>query len=217
MNHDDMFHILNGTVSKHDAINAIRKYAPFEYYDLYLTFVSQKSNNVISNFEFVMDIDMIEKMSNIEKCNDVIDKLKSSTDDIVQINVLERIKNIKNNDDFIVSCVNDNAHCKRKCPFCDNVVNGNVIDTRYVICGHGLYCDMFSNENKYAYFMNKNSISCCGNEWCFVCEKILCKNWTENKLYDINNRKHDEDCCRTHAQKYSKMYPFDYCQCISRS
>lgn len=89
----------------------------------------------------------------------------------------------------------------KKCPHCNHDCVAKHDDT-YVICGY--------TDDKIGY----DHIGC-KKDWCFKCEKILCKSWDIDKLYVDKNRSHNEECCKKHAKEYNKNYIDDYCQCIT--
>ena len=72
-------------------------------------------------------------------------------------------------------------------------------DVPYIICGYS------SNRG----FDWKG----CGNDWCFLCGKKLCKSWNVDRLYSKINRFHDDRCCKIHSLKTNSNYLTDYCQC----
>jgi hypothetical protein len=90
----------------------------------------------------------------------------------------------------------------KKCPHCQHDCNAKQNST-YVVCG-------YSDENV-GYDWEG-----CGKDWCFQCEKILCKTWDQDKLYLESNRVHNTSCCVTHAHTHGKNYPNDYCQCTTK-
>lgn len=82
-------------------------------------------------------------------------------------------------------------HCSQRC--------FRKINTKYVICG---YAD---NSSGYDW-------KGCSKDWCFKCEKKLCKHWNIDHLYDKNNRYHDKKCCKDMADKNNNNYSEEYCQ-----
>jgi len=122
-------------------------------------------------------------------------KMKQSNLDLVQQRTLDRliqIRNIKiNKNQTIISKVT------KQCPHCHKNVT-ELADTTYLICG---------------YESNGYDQHGCRNDWCFQCEKKLCKNWHEYQLFNKSNRIHDSFCCKHHAMKHKQNYYEDYCMC----
>lgn len=91
----------------------------------------------------------------------------------------------------------------KRCPHCGE--NMRMADnTTYVICG-------YPNS-----FRGYDWNGCC-NDWCFSCEKMLCKNWEKDCLNIESNRYHDDECCKSHANKNGYIFPRDYCSCINNN
>jgi hypothetical protein len=90
----------------------------------------------------------------------------------------------------------------KNCPHCERSYIGNN-DTTYVICGY--------QDTQHGYDWKG-----CTKDWCFSCEKMLCKSWDDNKLFVEPNRIHNGECCKRHAQIHKKMYTEDYCQCDNK-
>ena len=130
---------------------------------------------------------------------ELISEIKTLTKDTAQLNTINRI--IKNNHDKINNNQQYNIYrkkIKRNCPHCNKVcVEYN--DVPYIICGYS------SNRG----FDWKG----CGNDWCFLCGKKLCKSWDADRLYNKTNRFHDSRCCKIHAFRTNSNYLTDYCQC----
>lgn len=132
-----------------------------------------------------------------------ISKLTEKTHDDVYKKTLERLANRKN---YYRKETKIKEHIKffnKKCPHCSRVLNMPE-GTQYVICG-------YHNPNQ-GFDWNG-----CGKDWCFQCEKMLCKCWETNTLFVQMNRYHDEECCAKHARENNKKYPDDYCQCNNMS
>jgi hypothetical protein len=91
----------------------------------------------------------------------------------------------------------------KSCPHC-NIATELISDIQYVICGY---------NNTQTGFDWKG----CGYDWCFKCEKILCKKWDIDELFINTNRLHDNECCKNHAIKNNKQYPNEYCQCSNNN
>ena len=67
--------------------------------------------------------------------------------------------------------------------------------------------DIFERNNT----KNGYDLKGCGRDWCFKCEKILCKLWEQDSLFLEMNRYHTKDCCKKHSIKNNKNYEKDYC------
>lgn len=91
---------------------------------------------------------------------------------------------------------------KKLCPHCSQEYFGTN-ETTHVICG-------------YQNVRRGYDFSGCQKDWCFVCEKMLCKSWHDNKLFLEPNRIHDNECCKKHAFENKKSYMNDYCQCNNK-
>ena len=129
----------------------------------------------------------------------MISKITDRTNDDVYKKTLERIANKKHYKKIDIKSVNHLQNVSKKCPHCSHIINMHV-DTNYIICGY---------HNPYqGYDWNG-----CGRDWCFQCEKLLCKSWELNALHLQMNRIHDDECCTKHANENGYTYPDDYCQC----
>ena len=94
---------------------------------------------------------------------------------------------------------NVNSFETKKCPHCGYNITDKY-NRAYIICGY--------NDEKKGYDWNG-----CGKDWCFRCEKILCKSWETHALHLEMNRSHNDECCSKHAKENNNKYPDDYCQC----
>lgn len=152
--------------------------------------------NEISNLDYKEDIEKI--------CDDILSKRyldeiqKSSINRIISL----KINKPKNNVDNNIQVVKLNI-IKKNCPHCNNTCYADQ-NSEYVICG-------YTNP------IRGYDMTGCGRDWCFKCEKILCKNWEKNSLYMETNRCHGIDCCKNHSIEFKKNWPEDYCQCINEN
>lgn len=121
-----------------------------------------------------------------------------SSDDIYR-KTLERLAYRKNYRKLEHKKVELLTNICKKCPHCSHVINLPE-NTQYVICGY--------HNTHVGYDWNG-----CGRDWCFRCNKMLCKRWETNNLQLQMNRFHDEDCCLKHSIDNGYTYPNDYCQC----
>lgn len=88
------------------------------------------------------------------------------------------------------------TYIKKQCPHCSIFICGT-LSSKYMICG---------------YSGNSYNWDGCGNDWCFKCEKKLCKNWFRNNLFVYENRIHNEHCCKFYAKLNNLNYD-DFCNC----
>lgn len=142
----------------------------------------------------------VDAINNREEALTAVSKLTEKTTDDVYKRVMERIANKKTyykrekKKDMI-------KYISKKCPHCSHVLN--LPETsQYVICG-------YHNANL-GYDWNG-----CGRDWCFQCNKMLCKRWETNSLCLQMNRYHDDECCAKHAKENGYKFPEEYCQCNS--
>lgn len=144
----------------------------------------------------MIDVNMCETRDEaLEALSKFVDK---TTDDVYR-KTLERIAHKKHYKKMENKHVVTHHNISKKCPHCSHIVNMPET-TQYVICG-------YNNPNS-GYDWNG-----CGRDWCFHCNKMLCKRWEVDNLHLQMNRHHDEDCCAKHAQDNGYKYPDDYCQC----
>ena len=157
----------------------------------------------------VSSLEIINKYNKNDTDNYVKTLLKNSVSDI-QHKAITRTSNQKNNNKtkqinnrktthitlFNKSSIFEDIqkqcpHCKQKCNIDD--------DTDYVICG---YYDSHIGYNWAG----------CGKDWCAKCNKKLCKQWGDDKLFVIYNRIHNNTCCVEYSTKYN--IPIDeMCTC----
>jgi hypothetical protein len=158
-------------------------------------------------------IDIKTKQStiyNILKCNDKEEALKKSSQLLKKINdsiykkTLDRIINQKvyNKRETKIKVV-PIKRINKKCPHCRHIMN-MPFDTYYVICG-------YSNP-QVGFDWNG-----CGRDWCFHCNKMLCKKWEKDSLNLEINRMHNHECCLLHSKNNGYDYKNDYCQCNTLS
>ena len=155
------------------------------------------------------NIDMISKQNMLNDVNlcetrdealEAISKLTNKTTDDVYRKTLDRIahkKTYRKNKSVPLQEISHNL--TKKCPHCNHAVNMPEA-TQYIICGY--------HNPSIGYDWNG-----CGRDWCFHCNKMLCKKWEVDNLYLLSNRDHDEECCSKHAKETGHKYPDDYCQC----
>jgi len=131
----------------------------------------------------------------LETISKIVDK---STDDVYR-KTMERIAHKKHYRKFEHKVVDTHHNITKKCPHCQHAVN-MPNTTQYIICGY--------HNPSFGYDWNG-----CGRDWCFHCNKMLCKRWEVDNLNLQMNRHHDDDCCSNHALENGYKYPDNYCQC----
>jgi len=95
-----------------------------------------------------------------------------------------------------------NDRVVKLCPHCSRPYLGNT-NTVYAICGYS------DTRNGYDW-------QGCQKDWCFLCEKKLCKSWDENRLNIEPNRIHNCECCKLHSNKHGLSYIDEYCHCTHK-
>lgn len=168
---------------------------------------SQKFNNLlIDNITFISLISNITTYKYKEDVHDAIEDIKKKLDN-THVKTLMRIADKKQcRPEFIKSKesrekIVKNDDSIKKCPHCNhlNVFSKN---SKYVICG---------------YPENGHDWTGCGKDWCFACEKMLCKSWNDKQLSMPLNRTHNDICCKTHAEQHNLNYEKMYCQCANEN
>lgn len=126
----------------------------------------------------------------------ILDKDKDKDDDKdIEKNEFDNVNNNYNKYDKYNMC--ENIKISKKCPHCNHTNYAN-IDKNYIICGY--------NSDGFDWIG-------CQRDWCFMCEKLLCKRWEEDHLFLPLNNIHDNKCCKKRAIKMNKKYPDDFCSC----
>ena len=160
-------------------------------------------------------VDIKTKQTNIENLffsntlantTSILLQARDNSNDIIYKTTLERIACKKIYDP---STENVNKHLKinhknvvyvdKKCPHCSHTLNMSE-NTNYIICGY------HSTISGYDWLG-------CGHDWCFSCEKKLCKRWEIDNLCLPANRFHDDECCLNHSMINDFNYMNDYCHC----
>jgi hypothetical protein len=124
--------------------------------------------------------------------------IEKTTDDVYR-KTLERIAYKKYYRKTDRKQKNIQHNISKKCPHCSHIVN-MPDTTQYIICGY--------TNPVIGYDWNG-----CGGDWCFQCNKMLCKKWEIDNLHLEMNRHHDDECCASHAKANGYRFPDDYCQC----
>ena len=181
-----------------------------EKYPDYKSFIlniinGKKYNNSISMKEFNSIINDIKILIFKEEINELVDSLveRRNISDIHKKTLL-KFCDLKVHRPYSKLSIEENKIIliKKKCPHCGhyNICPEN---TTYTICG-------------YADKKNGYDLKGCGKDWCFKCEKKLCKLWEKDSLFLQMNRQHNNECCKLHAEKNNEDYENDYCQCINK-
>jgi hypothetical protein len=159
----------------------------------------KKSLSHVDFVELVNKIKLVKFRSNDPSIFRII---YTSTEDDAQISTLKRLLDNKPSLPDIVPLCDIKPNISetliiKNCPHCGSE-KSELSTTDYVICGYDLQGFDWSG---------------CGFDWCFQCEKKLCKCWNLNHLYNLKNRHHNNNCCKSHAMKTCNSYPDEYCQC----
>lgn len=210
----ELCHILSGCRTILDAHNFVEIYTKKnpEMKKIAYSLTHGKRYESVLDFKSIKNtIESINECNNKDIANNIVNSCDKNTD-FIQKKCLSRIvKNkaskpmnqiIKNNSALTNYENLSKKSINKKCPHCNHICIGN-IDTTYVICGYPVL-----GNKPYDY------VGCC-RDWCFKCEKILCKSWDKDELCLTMNRFHDKECCKKHSleNKLNKKYPDDYCQC----
>lgn len=152
----------------------------------------------IGKREFIDLLDLISEKKYKQDIYMILDSCKEM--DVCQYNTMQRILSNKPYHKYNIEIKSDYGkynNINKLCPHC-NRQNTSYEGNSYIICGYsnGEY-DMLG----------------CGFDWCFKCEKKLCKNWQDDQLFLITNRMHDKNCCSLFAKKIGVNYETNFCLC----
>lgn len=177
------------------------KYNP-EMNALVKSMIHGKKYDVVLSFNNMMTcINSINKYIYKDEIEEITDNYMKKTNDVIQLKTIKRFisrKQIRKNIN-----THNYTHIK-KCPHCNyKEMCTNNYKMSYVICG-------YMNENT-GYDWNG-----CGKDWCYTCCKKLCKTWSDDKLYEIGNRTHNNICCYQKAKNNNEDYLNVYCQCSNK-
>lgn len=145
-------------------------------------------------------IALINKISTIQYKEDIFPIINNiSFNDVSQKNAIYRIVNNKPNKKIESNNSFDSEETivEKKCPHC-NHTNKSFSTNPYIICGY--------SNNGFDWVG-------CRKDWCFVCNKKLCKKWDENELFLMSNRFHNAKCCEKYALREHLNYDNDFCMC----
>lgn len=196
---EEFKYILSGCKSLHDALYFANIYCKDKSDDIRKLIIS-----LIYAFQYtnVIDINSLnEILVNINNIsfenNENNEKINTNNNDKLITKIFMRISNILNKQNKIY--LKKKKIYKKNCPHCNRKYITNIL-CDYVICG-------FEDER------NGFNWDGCGRDWCFKCEKKLCKSWASDKLFFNVNRYHDSECCKLHAKNKNNNYLTDYCHC----
>jgi hypothetical protein len=207
--------ILSGCRTLNDAL----------YFGNIFTLKNPEMKNIINSmingkhYENILDLMSIKIiLENLDECEyyadaeKIIQKIDDTNNDVLHKSTFINFINSKKyskyyNKNYCKTIEKENKpnkslskiQTKKACPHCkyENIAN---YDTTYIVCG------MSDTHNGYDWMG-------CYNDWCFKCEKILCKSWGNDFLFDEENITHNGECCKNHAIINNKKYPDEYCQC----
>lgn len=144
----------------------------------------------------------LKNKNNREDAYKHVESIIEKNPDQSQINTLTRICNskpFKAQDSYDKSYYKTSNIETKFCPHCGNICEAP-IGTTYIVCG-------YSGGN------DGHDWDGCGHDWCFKCEKKLCKTWEKDHLYVETNRSHNNKCCYIDAIRNKSGYLEEYCQC----
>jgi len=170
-------------------------------------------NSHVKSKDFINLLLQIDRIDDKKEFKDIYERIIYRIDDTIQLNTLYRIKEIKDKQLNKIKdiCIDNNQDYNtvtykkifKFCPHCNKKVFAKT-NTKYIICG-------YENENN-----NGFDWIGCGQDWCFQCNKKLCKSWDVDQLYNIHNRNHNIKCCKKHAIKTLDNYYENYCFCNNK-
>lgn len=175
--------------------NIIFSMANGKRYDTVIDFKTMKSildevnsSQFRNNIEELVESSLVKTFDNTQK--KTLDKILKAK--------LPKPQNLIKEKPYVPQSVIQHIITK-KCPHCNHDYTGDE-NLTYVICGY--------QDSRKGYDQKG-----CHRDWCFKCNKILCKSWYDNKLFCQLNRTHGTECCKRHAIESNKKYPDDYCDC----
>lgn len=183
-----------------DDINFLKEKCPTRDYPMIDSMLRTKP--LTQNMSIIKTCDVIKTLSELkyyDDCIKYINEIKnrpSNNWNDIQTELLMKIAASKIHDTTYVEL----PKIDKPCPHCGKI-NSARLGTTYIVCG-------VDSQGRVPI-----DVDGCMNDWCFECGKRLCKNWYTHMLYNQNNRKHDDTCCREHARINRLQYPRDYCQC----
>lgn len=199
-----------GSKTKDDAIYQLNSYnLDNKSYNLLMSLINNMDfKHALSYSSMKKYITDMAKIQYKEEAQELFSYVISLTSDIAQIRTFTRLfeqKKMNKQQDittikYIVPKRKNNIICK-KCPHCFSKCFAPK-STTYIVCG-------------FADNINGFDMVGCTRDWCFRCNKMLCKSWERDHLYLPTNRYHDAKCCKKHASINNNKYPEQYCFCLS--
>lgn len=160
----------------------------------------------VKNEDFFEYLNIANSVENPIKAYELLGEIENITNDPAQINTIKRIllKKVPFSKLSYYSMIKKKGkEIEKTCPHC----NHTTIETEctdYVICGYMNIKKGYDNKG-------------CSRDWCFLCNKRLCKQWNNNKLYQQFNRYHNDKCCKIDAYINNLDYYKEYCHCGKNS
>lgn len=162
-----------------------------------------ESRQISNNISMLHMMYLLKPFNNILYKDDIkicIDDMLLKTTDTVQQKTLLRFLNSKPGRPIkLLPNDTQDKTTTKPCPHCGHNYKTNDKNKSYVVCG-------FSTNTGYDWIG-------CQKDWCFQCGKKLCKAWDIHDLNILDNRIHDDKCCKKDAKINKKDYKMDYCQC----
>jgi hypothetical protein len=195
--------VFSGAIGEDD-MNYIRQRCSVE--DLSIVDMIIRTNNEkqkcskIKKVSHKLMFDIMNDINQMKYVDEVQEYLNNCINNKYELNNVQQ----KVIDDIIAtrSSTYVNANLVKKCPHCGKEWK-LPLSTIYTVCG--------VDPN------GKQPIGDgCLKDWCYLCGKRLCKRWDIDKLYELQNREHNDFCCREHASKNKLDYEENYCHCIDR-
>jgi hypothetical protein len=168
--------------------------------------INKYNSESLGYTELITSLKDINKIEYKEDALEYYDKISKRIKNNIQLTTLMRIVKSKQlRPTFIslkeVKTKEQTEFICKKCPHCGHELLASR-DTEYVVCGYGY--------TKIGYDWDG-----CKKDWCFQCNKKLCKTWNINELFFPLNRHHDGKCCKKHARMNGVIYIDTYCQCTN--
>ena len=172
-------------------------------------------DNIIDFKEMQFLLETLDKIQYKEDAEELINFKYKDITDYIQLQTIKRMiqnklsktnsynipnKYMYNEQSFSDSLFERNNYkITKNCPHCNHPCNES-INMKYVICGY--------TDTQKGY-----DLVGCGKDWCFKCGKMLCKSWNTNQLFILDNRTHNKECCKKHANELNIDYEYNFCMC----
>lgn len=206
--YNEFKNILNGCQSIGDAKYLAELYLKKNPESKKLVYALLNGKIYSNRYDHKIYRNIMGKVSNCEyqeDCIQLINELYPNKNEAdVQVMTLMRIVNAKKKmleSEKFIRRTKQNETIKY-CPHCSEKYIG-ILTITHVICG---YKDLQHGFDWIG----------CQKDWCFVCNKKLCKSWNEDKLFLEPNRIHNSECCKQYASKNNESYLSNYCQCHNK-